>query len=78
MRRFVRQLDLTSEQRSEFQRILNESEQEISQLLQRSLKEFADIMERQEDDLKTVLTPEQLQQVMRGLAVSNAMIGSIR
>lgn len=59
MRRFVRQLDLTSEQRSEFQRILNESEQEISQLLQHSLQEFADIMERQKNELKTVLTPEQ-------------------
>jgi protein subunit release factor A len=63
MRRLARQLDLTEEQKTEAQHILTDSDQEIQQLVRHSLLEFSNIMERQKEALKTVLTPEQQEEL---------------
>lgn len=63
MRRLDRQVRLTDEQKPQAKAILEQTEEDVHQLLQRSMAEFADILQHRDEELKTILTPEQQQKL---------------
>jgi Spy/CpxP family protein refolding chaperone len=61
----VRQLDLQPEQKVQVEQILDKHVQQMRQLMQDNRRSRADLIRNLEDDLKPVLSEQQLEQLQR-------------